>query len=242
LPTFTGGAAERAQDALLLEERESIEIQHRQDLLLLQRQCIPAAGNDRKVRGLNLLTPCPAKFRELLEALEELRGHLAAGEFGDRPLTLTWEIYGSSAATDVNQQLLDLLLKAREKLKKGEAADAEQRKALELTGDEIERVKGERDIWELENPVEPQTKREKALVPDGQAWQQTLKMLEHLDRAIDRKTRIIMDLVWRAESNKPSPGESGPDSVAPVSSPADFGAEDNAATEDRRGRAPDNAC
>ncbi|MGH9483181.1 MAG: hypothetical protein ACRD1L_13930, partial [Terriglobales bacterium] len=188
------GRAERALDALTLHDLEIIDHRHHQRGRLRQRRRAPAGEEDRRECGVNGLLPCPAKFRELQEALGELRRHLAAGEFGGPSLDLTRRIYGVGGAPDSDNRLRELLREGREKLKQDETVEEEQREALELIDDEIDRVTGEQETWESDNTEGSAAQHEYALIPEGEKWRQTLQMLEHLDRAIDRKTRIIMDL------------------------------------------------
>jgi len=98
---------------------------------------------------------------------------------------------------------------------KSACATDEHQDLLRLLDEEIAFLEKEFQYAEDLNKEQAAATRDACLAPEGEQWKILLRREEHLDRAIDRKVRIL--LAMRKEFRKPKP----PDEYWDASSPED---------------------
>jgi len=228
---------ERAQGIFI--RRALLDIERRERW---RRAALVAATYEVTEHDIPDIQPPPSgdtliRLRKLLSSLEIMQYQIPRGTFRPRYYAAVEMLSGGKLQTRARRivHLLRLFadpvyIRDREEtdeeykaiLEKDfgpmEAAGEEQRaELLKLIGEEMEVVKREM-VWAEEiHAEEVEVERASLLIPMGEGWEVLLRQQEKLDRAIDRKVKLLLQMrkEWAREERKAEPAPEPDPSTEP---------------------------
>jgi hypothetical protein len=207
---------ERARDALLQQQAEQFELAQRQRLEELAAATFSPTDERMGLLRLPLISDPAAQLRLTLSYLDVIRQQVARGYFIPRQRALLDMLYGKGK-TWRQVRLMDLVwqhIPGPEYLPKNEIEENGQQKLLTLLDEEIASVREALERALREGREASPVERDACSVPEGEQWDSLTRQENALQRAIDRKTKLLIAYLrvqgLRRPSRKEAGGEKGP--------------------------------
>ena len=204
---------DRAREGLIRQEIEILErdLQHR------RKEIGQVAFAPSEHRLIEISVPRAqghtAKLRQALSYLEVIRQRVAQRDFTGRLAWVFREYCGEEETWRIN--LIESLLSrfARDNQYATRPAEGDYPKLVNLLEEETARVREALEAAEREGLQVSPSERDACLAPTGNQWALVIRQENALDRAIDRKVRILMELERRRTAQGPG-AEVPPDGYA----------------------------
>lgn len=216
---------ERGRDALLRRQLESLEAQ--QVLRQEQVKLNTIDASEDRILDINpsLAQDPVVRLRQILSYLEVIRQQVTRRAFQHRQATLVQYLYGDGMSWRVRlvHSLLSRFARAQSSDFPPDLDDNDHQRLIALLDEEIASVKEAFEPSLRASEQSPSTARDLRLLPSGEQWAALLRQEEALDRAIDRKVKILLSLrrapavqpEAREESEEVSP-DGAPDEQTPA--------------------------
>ncbi len=188
---------DRARDALLRHRLELLDLAHERRRQKFDREALAPEDEARVAEvGLDGMKDSAAKFRQMLASLASLvealeRRDVSAGQDAVLAKLYGKELHGPGRLL---QQLFSSLLESHRTGKPLEDETCQQLRSL--LADEMRRVRQEHELFHREQVELTPSARQAGLAPMGREWTWILRQENALDRAIDRKVKLLMELLW----------------------------------------------
>jgi hypothetical protein len=203
------GRLERARDALLRQRMFQSQLEQEERLVEIERATFPDT-EDRMVEVLQPSLRDPvARLRLALSYWQLIRRQVARGYFHRRhEHLLMWSV--GEVQSWRRCRIKDLLwqLTPHERIQKGPPEENAQQRLVELLDEEIAELQAgfEKALRESEkvSPEPPDV----LLAPLSEQWESLGRQENHIQRAIDRKTRILLAFM-RTRARKRTPNRHG---------------------------------
>ncbi|HUU14431.1 MAG TPA: hypothetical protein VM182_12100 [Terriglobia bacterium] len=189
------GRLERARDGLLRREMETVDADQERRRLELDRDFLTTEEERRAdEEGLCQLKDSPAKFRRILICLKEILEAVEARDFTESSMPTFRTLYGkypSWSAARIRRLMRWFVSPPSE----GAPPDEETYQLLlGLVREEIQLVEREYELYRRAHSEVTPAARAARLVPAGKNWSGIQREEIALDRAIDRKVKILLSL------------------------------------------------
>jgi hypothetical protein len=185
---------ERARDALLRREVESLEAEQRDCRREIERATFAPTEQHR----ISFAVPRPAtpaaRLRQRVSYLETIRERIKQQSITPRLVGVLQELYGADTTWRVDAITSLVQSLAREPQEQISAEDSDYLKLLQWLADEIVSARQEADLAGKQALEVSAAARDARLAPTGKEWTLIIRQENALDRAIDRKVRILMQL------------------------------------------------
>ncbi len=189
------GRLERARDGLLRREMEALDVDQERRRLELDRDFLIAEEELRvDEEGLCQLRDSPTKFRRILICLKEILEAVEARDFTESSMSTFHTLYGKTPSWRASRirRLMRWFVSAPSE---GAPPDEETYQLLlSLVRDEIRLVEREYELYRRAHSEVTPAARAARLVPAGKNWSGIQREEIALDRAIDRKVKILLSL------------------------------------------------
>jgi len=189
------GRLERARDGLLRREMEALDVDQERRRLELDRDFLTAEEERRAdEEGLCQLKDSPAKFRRILICLKEILEAVEARDFTESSMPTFSTLYGKTPswrASQIRRLMRWFVSRASEG---APADDGTYQLLLGLAREEFQLVEREYELYRRAHTEVTPAARAARLIPAGKNWSGIQREEIALDRAIDRKVKILLSL------------------------------------------------
>lgn len=185
---------ERARDALLRRGVESLAAEQQDCRREIERATFAPSEQER----ISFAVPRPAtpaaRLRQRVSYLEVIREQIKRQDITPRLLGVLHELYGTDTTwrVDAITSLLEKL--ERRPPENPSAEDGDYQKLLQLFDEELGSARQEAARAAKQALEVSAAARDARLAPTGKEWTLIIRQENALDRAIDRKVRILMQL------------------------------------------------
>jgi len=185
---------ERARDALLRRGVESLEAEQQDCRREIERATFAPSEQQR----ISFAVPRPAtpaaRLRQRVSYLEVIRERITQQDLAPRLLGVLQELYGTDTTwrVDAITSLMEKLVRRPPENLSPE--DDDYRKLLQLFDEELGSARQEAARAAKQALEVSAAARDARLAPTGKEWTLIIRQENALDRAIDRKVRILLQL------------------------------------------------
>jgi len=181
---------DRARDALLRRELELLEVEkHEQRRTFEQTTLDPIEEVSARQVGLANLADSPGKFRRLLTSLRDVLADADQAQLSAKDLDVLAGIFGKEPPEDP----LRLLALVDQSVSSPGAFREEDRLQLRrLLEEEILRAEEAFDLYQQHHLEVTAAQRQALAAPTRKEWALIIRQENVLDRAIDRKVRLLL--------------------------------------------------
>jgi hypothetical protein len=192
--------AERGQSGKQARAVEELEFRRRRQAIELRRTDAPVPFAALKL-GLRTVEDSPGKFRMLLSYLEAILVSAQSRQFSPVVRDMLRTIYGIAPPASGLE-----IISFWDKLSKSPPSSPEDDRLLSLCGRlerEIAVATEEFEVYKAEQVEVSDARRDAALAPAGPEWKLILRQMNMIDRNLDRKLRLLLE-VQRARTRSGS--------------------------------------
>jgi len=186
------GRLERARAGLVRRELDRLEQEREQRRKEIEEAVF--APTERRVLDVDVPRPqdAAAKLRQALSYGEVIREQVAQRNFTSRLAWIFGRYCGENQTwrTNLIRALMNRL--ARDNEYSNPPREDDYPKLVELLEEEIGNIRAAFEAAERESPQISSAERDARLAPLGESWDRLSRQEAALDRAIDRKTKILL--------------------------------------------------
>ncbi len=193
---------DRAKEGLQRKQLERLERQHRRFKQEMDRLTQDAPMEEVLKLGLRRAKDSPAKFKEMLCYLETLSHSAEQRDFSDK-YKYTFEMLYGSEPTWQGSKIFGLFDRfVHPGMYNDPADELAYQELCSLVREEVRRVREEYDLYVQEHVEISAAERDASLAPSGSQWTWIIRQENALERAIDRKVKILMRMRGQAKRQK----------------------------------------
>ena len=189
------GRLERARDGLLRREMEALDVDQERRRLELDRDFLTAEEERRADdEGLCQLKDSPAKFRRILICLNNVLAAVEARNFTEDSMSSFHNLYGKTPSwrgSYIRRLMKPFVFPPSEGPGPGEET---YQLLLRLVREEVRLAEREYELYRKTHTELTPAARSACLAPTGKIWSGIQREEIALDRAIDRKVKILLSL------------------------------------------------
>lgn len=216
------GRLERARDGLLRREMEALDVDQERRRLELSRDFLSTEEEAKAdEEGLWQLQDSPAKFQRILICLEEILEAIEARDFSENCMSTFRTLNGKNPSWSADRIRRLMAQFVFPQLPSAPADEESRQLLLGLVREEIKLVEREYELYRQAHTEITPAARAACLIPSGKKWSGMLREEIALDRAIDRKVKILLSL-RRARGSRRGGDEAADQAVHGAPEPADL--------------------
>ena len=202
---------ERAQASKLALSRHAFEREQSREVVERRRRWWARQADLPPGGGLRYAPESESKFTELSDLLFDLRERFELGDFSDATRHILRHIYGESP-TERGLPIVKLVESATRPGTPETFRRAAQRALVSALGEDHRDALQEQEAYLNEVCLPDGSARQAWLAPEGEAWRHLLRQQMAIDRQIERKLRLLLQIqAQREKRERQPPSPDGPD-------------------------------
>ncbi len=191
--------SDRAQAAKQACAMERLELERRRRLLELRRDSPPVPFVLLESAGVRSAPDCAGKFQMMRDYLQAVLSSVENRQFTRNEAGMLRAVYGRAPQKHALE-----IISEYDRLVESPPADSEADSGVEVLRmklrQELRTVADEFDLYMEEQMEVSPARQDASLAPDDVEWKLLIRQANTIDRNLDRKTRLLLQLQRRARS------------------------------------------